>query len=93
MSGDTVERHGGVLAARPRPAWRTILDVIGVLDLIVGAVLAAAAVTHDGSVPRCEALTPPGSSRQVLAVAFSPDGGALAFADGSDHAYLCRVSN
>jgi WD40 repeat protein len=80
MSEDSQERYGGVLAAPARPGWRTILDVIGALDVIAAAVLAAVIVTHHGSVGGCQALTPPAGSRyqHVWAVAFSPDGRTLA---------------
>jgi hypothetical protein len=50
MSEDSLEGYGGVLAAPARPGWRTVLDVIGILDVIAAAVLAAVVVTHHGSV-------------------------------------------
>ncbi len=66
MSEDSLHRYGGVLAALARPWWRTVLDVVGVLDVIAAAVLAAVIVTHHGSVhgsvPGCQALTPPAGS-------------------------------
>src|SRR5271170_5849520 len=77
MSGDSLERYGGMLAAPARTGWRTVLDVIGVLDLIAAAVLAVILTQH-GAVLGCQTLTPPGGSEQV-AVAFSPDGRMLAF--------------
>ena len=77
MSEDSLERYGGVLAAPARSWWRTVLDVIGVLDLIAAAVLVAVILTQHGTVPGCQTLTPPAGSQQV-AVAFSPDGRTLA---------------
>jgi len=37
-----------VLVAPARSGWRTVLDVIGVLDLIAAAVLVAVAFSPDG---------------------------------------------
>jgi len=71
MSEDSLEGYGGVLAAPT--GGRTVLDVIGILDVIAAAVLAAVVVTHHGSVLGCQALTPPAESQHVRAVAFSPD--------------------
>jgi hypothetical protein len=48
MSEDSLEWYGGVLAAPARSGWRTVLDVIGVLDLIAAAVLVAVAFSPDG---------------------------------------------
>jgi hypothetical protein len=76
----------GALAAPARSAWRTVLDVIGVLDVIAAAVI----VMFRGTALGCQALAPTAGSRQV-AVAFSPGGRTVAFADGGDHAYLCPV--
>jgi hypothetical protein len=94
MSEDSLEWYGGVLAAPARSGWRTVLDVIGVLDLIAAAVLAAVSLTQHGTgtVLGCQVLTPPGGSEQV-AVAFSPDGRTLATVGWRDgRTYLWDVA-
>ena len=54
--------------------------------------LAAVVVTHHGTVLDCQTLTPPAGSRQIWAVAFSPDGRTLA-ADGiNSRTYLWDVA-
>jgi WD40 repeat protein len=91
MSEDSLEGYGGVLAAPARPGWRTVLDVIGILDIIAAAVLATVVVTHHGSAPGCQTLTPPAASQHVRAVAFSPDGRTLATAGAGGRTYLWDV--
>jgi WD40 repeat protein len=68
MSEDSLERSAGVRPARARPGWRTVLAVIGALDLIGAAVLAAVVVTHHGNVLGCRTLTPPAGSQPVWEV-------------------------
>ena len=70
MSEDSLERYAGVRPARARPRWRTVLGVIGALDLIGAAVLAAVVVTHHGNVLGCQTLTPPAGSQPVWEVSY-----------------------
>jgi WD40 repeat protein len=84
MSEDSLERSAGVRPARARPGWRTVLAVIGALDLVGAAVLAAVVVTHHGNVLGCQTLTPPAGSQPVWGVAFSSDGRTLATVVGID---------
>ena len=93
MSEDSLEGYGGVLAAPARSGWRTVLDVIGILDLIAAAVLAAVVVViPHGSVLGCQTLTPPAGSQHVRAVAFSPDGRTLATVGTGGRTYLWDVA-
>ena len=93
MSENSLERPADVRPARARPGWRTVLGVIGVLDLIGAAVLTAVVVTHHGAVLDCQTLTPPADSQPVWGVAFSPDGRTLATVVGEDPGSLVENVN
>ncbi len=89
MSEGSLQRYSGVSA---RPGWRTVLGAIVAADAIMAGVLAAIVVTHHGSVPGCQTLTPPAGSQQVAALAFSPDSRTLATAGADGRTYLWNVA-
>lgn len=84
MSEDSPQRYGGVLAAPPRPGWRTVLDVIGFLTSSRRLCWRRSFSRITGPPGGCQTLTPPAGSQSVWAVAFSPDGRTLTLgeADG-----------
>jgi eukaryotic-like serine/threonine-protein kinase len=92
MSGDSLERYGGVLAAPPRFRWRTVLGVVGAIHAVAATVLVAIVVTHHATTIRCRTLSPPAGSQLVQVVAFSPNGRTLATVGANGYTYLWDVA-